>query len=414
MTKIKRLVAVLLALMMIFGSVSIVASAWDATVDDGFALDVTTKIFRQVDGEWIETTKVKAGETVKARIYLNTDYFTHGGDLLFFYNTDFFEDSYAGTQQTLCVNPAFYTGGDYGITGTFYNSTSTSNIEGRLIRLGVIDQTFADKHNFFAVSVALAGDKKNNLFVGSEWLCEFDLKVKADAAGTGDLFALENSFRSPTARTNYCNISKGPAFGYNEDVVDMTQWDANVTVVSNPVSLYNNYVEVTFDANGGEFADGKVEKLITGEAGTALSIGTPVYENFNFKGWVAEGSTEVLTDVVALPQADTTYVAQWESAIDKYDETLKFKTDIYRLNDDGEWVYTEKVIPGETVKARIYIDTTYFTNAGDFVVFYDNDFFEETETSEDIDDFDDFLFIYISFVNFPIFIISNYYFYFYI
>ena len=44
MTKIKRLVAVLLALMMIFGSVSIVASAWDATVDDGFALDVTTKI----------------------------------------------------------------------------------------------------------------------------------------------------------------------------------------------------------------------------------------------------------------------------------------------------------------------------------------------------------------------------------
>ena len=379
MTKIKRLVAVLLALLMIFGSVSIVASAWDATVDDGFALDVTTKIFRQVDGEWIETTKVKAGETVKARVYLNTDYFTHGGDLLFFYNTDFFEDSYAATQQTLSVNSAFYAGGDYGITGTFYNSTSTSNIEGRLIRLGVIDQTFADKHNFFAVSVALAGDKKNNLFVGSEWLCEFDLKVKADAAGTGDLFALENSFRSPTARTNYCNISKGPAFGYNEDVVDMTQWDANVTVASNPVSLYNNYVEVTFDANGGVFADGKAEKLVTGEAGTALNIGTPVYEDFTFTGWVAEGSSEVLTDVVALPQGNTTYVAQWESAIDKYEETLKFKTDIYRLNDDGEWVYTEKVIPGETVKARIYIDTTYFTNAGDFVVFYDNDFFEEVD-----------------------------------
>ena len=379
MTKIKRLVAVLLALMMIFGSVSIVASAWDATVDDGFALDVTTKIFRQVDGEWIETTKVKAGETVKARVYLNTDYFTNGGDLLFFYNTDFFEDSYEGTQQTLSVNSAFYAGGDYGITGTFYNSKSTSNIEGRLIRLNVIDQDFADTHNFFAVSVALAGDKKNNLFIGSEWLCEFDLTVKADAAGTGDFFALENAFRSPTARTNYCNVSKGPAFGYNEDVVDMTQWEADVTVVSTPVSLYNNYVEATFDTNGGAFADGKTEKVISGEAGTALNVGTPVYENYNFTGWLAEGSSEVLTDVVALPQGNTTYVAQWESAIDMYEETLKFKTDIYRLNDDGEWVYTEKVIPGETVKARIYIDTTYFTNAGDFVVFYDNDFFEEVD-----------------------------------
>lgn len=382
MTKIKRLVAVLLAMLMIFGSMSVVASAWDATVDDGFTTNVNTKIFRQVDGEWIETSKVKAGETVKARVYLNTDYFSNGGDLLFFYNTDFFSDSYSADEQTLSVNPTVYAGGDYGITGTFYNSKSPANVEGRLVTLGSITQDFADKHNYFAISVSLAGNKKNNLFLGSEWLCEFDLTVNADAAagtGVGDFFAVAETFMSDAVKTNYCNISKGPSFGYNEDVVDMTQWDSIVKVASNPVTLYTNYVEATFDANGGLFTDSKAEKVISGEAGTALNVGVPVLEGYTFEGWVAEGTTDVLEDVVALPQGNTTYVAQWESATDRYDETLKFKTDIYRLNDDGEWVYTEKVIPGETVKARIYIDTTYFTNAGDFVVFYDNDFFEETD-----------------------------------
>ena len=379
MTKIKRLVAVVLALMMIFGSVSVVASAWDATTDDGFALSVTTKIFRQVDGEWIETTKVKAGETVKARVYLGTDYFTSGGDLLFFYNTSFFEDAYSADQQTLVVNPAVYAGGNYGITGTFYNSKSPANIEGRLIRLGAIDQSFADAHNYFSVSFSLKGDKKNNLLLADQWFCEFDLKVKADAAGAGDMFARANTFMSAADKLNYCNVSKGPAFGYNEDVVDMTQWNAVVTVNSQPVTLYTNYVEATFDANGGAFADGDTEKVFSGEAGTALNVSVPVLEDYTFKGWKAEGAADVLNAVVALPSANTTYVAQWESAVDMYDETLGFRTEIYRQNDNGEWVFTEKVIPGETVKARIFIDTTYFTNAGDFVVFYDNDFFEEVD-----------------------------------
>lgn len=392
MTKIKRLVAVVLSLLMIFGTVSSVASAaaWDATTSDGFALDVTTKIFRQVDGEWIETKKVQKGETVKARVYLDTDFFTNGGDLVFFYNNDFFSDSYSGNKNTLTVNSAVYAGDGYGITGEFYNSKSTANVEGRLMTLGVIDQDFADKHNFFSVSVTLAGDEKNNLFLGEEWLCEFDLTVNNDAAGTGDFFILKNSFRDNKIKTNYCNISKGPSFGYNEDVVDMSNWQAVITVASNPVSLYTNYVEATFDANGGEFADGKDSKVISGEAGEALSVDAPVLEGYAFVGWLAEGASEALDTVPALPAADTTYVAQWKSTTDKYDETLKFKTDIYRFDETAnDWVYTEKVIPGETVKARIYIDTTYFTNAGDFVVFYDNDFFEEADPDFTVGSFTD-------------------------
>ena len=384
MTKVKRLVAVVLALMMILGSVSVAAfaegTAWDATVSDGFALDVTTKILRMVDGKWTETDKVKAGETVKARVFLNTDYFTSGGQLVFFYNTDFFSDSYTKDKQTLAVNPAFYAGGDYGIVGNFYGSKSTVNIEGRLVSQGVIDQAFADKHNFMAISFELAADKKNNLLVGSQWFCEFDLTVNADAPanGEGDFFILADSFRDSENKTRYSNISKGPSFGYNENVVDMSNWDATVTVASTPVTLYANYVEATFSAGEGAFADGRTSIVIGGEAGEAISVESPVREEYTFTGWAVEGSTDA-AEVATLPSADTVYVAQWKSSTDKYEETLKFKTDIYRENENGEWVYTEKVIPGETVKARIYIDTTYATNSGDILVFYDSDFFEEVD-----------------------------------
>ncbi len=382
MTKVKRLVAVVLALMMILGSVSVAAyadgSAWDATVSDGFALDVTTKIFRMVDGKWTETDKVKAGEIVKARVYLGTDYFTSGGQLVFFYNTDFFSDSYTQDKQTLAVNPAFYAGGNYGIKGTFYGSKSSVNIEGRLISQGVIDRDFADAHNFMAVSFELAADKKNNILDGDQWFCEFDLTVNesAPANDEGDFFILAESFRDTANKTRYSNISKGPSFGYNENVVDMSNWEADVTVSSNPVTLYANYVEATFNTVEGAFADGRTSIVIGGEAGEAIDIEAPVREEYTFEGWAVEGSTNA-AEVTVLPAADTVYVAQWKSSTDNYGETLKFKTDIYRLNDDGEWVYTEKVIPGETVKARIYIDTTYATNAGDVLVFYDNDFFED-------------------------------------
>ena len=64
MTNVKKVVAVMLAFLMIFSSASVLASAWDASADDGFNLDIETKFFKQVDGEWVETTKVKPGDVV--------------------------------------------------------------------------------------------------------------------------------------------------------------------------------------------------------------------------------------------------------------------------------------------------------------------------------------------------------------
>ena len=92
MTKIKKVLAALLALLMIFSSVSVMAFADDSTVN-GTTVTFATKFFKQVDGSWVETTRAKPGETVKARVYLGTDYFSNSSDLLFFYDKGFFTHS---------------------------------------------------------------------------------------------------------------------------------------------------------------------------------------------------------------------------------------------------------------------------------------------------------------------------------
>ena len=375
MTKIKRLVAIALALLMVFGSVSVMASAWDATVDDGFDLGITTKIYREVNGEWVETEKVKAGESVKARVFIDTNYFTNTGSLLFFYNTSFFEDAYSAELQELEINP-YYSQKPYYFKGTFYSKLAATGIDNMFVNAGAISRDFADTHNYFSLSFEIDGKNKNKVLDGSKWFCEFDLTVKADAAGAGNFYALDSTVLTPSFRRGYINVSKGPSFGYVENVVSMADWQANVTLADQPVTLYKNYVEATFDAGQGMFeSTNETTAVYVGEANSAVTVEAPIREGFKFNGWVASGSGSAPTEIIALPAADTTYTASWASATD-YDETLAFKTDFYRLDEaTGEWVYTEKVIPGETVKARLYIDTTYFTNAGNLIMFYDSDFF---------------------------------------
>ena len=372
MTKIKRLVAVALAFLMIFGSITVTASAWDAATDDGFDLNIKTKIFRQVNGTWTETEKVKRGESVKARVYLNTTYFANAGELLFFYNNDFFEDAYTSSIQPLAVN-SYYQASPYSISGQFYGSKSASKVADQMVNAGRITADFAAANNFFIITYRL--ENLSQRFTDNQWFCEFDLKVKEDASGTGRFFAVEETTLTPDFTFGKINVSKSQ---YNKTVisaVSMANWRANYTYSDVPVTLYNNFVNVTFNANGGRI-DGKETAVVSGEAGAALTAPVPQKFASTFVGWALKGTTDATT-VNAFPAEDTEYVAVWTSRFTG-DETVAFKTEIFRLDEaTGEWIYTERVKPGEKVKARIYVDTNYFTNAGDILVFYDNTFFTD-------------------------------------
>lgn len=378
MTKLKRLVAVTLAVLMVLGSFSMAAFAWDPENYDGSNLTISTKIFREVNGEWVETEKVKQGETVKARVYLGTDYYTNSGDLLFFYDGDFFSDAYGSAAQTLILNP-YYSASPYAITGTFYGPDSASAValERRMLNAGRITSAFAAEYDAISVGYLFGSTSRNLKLNIDKWFCEFTLTVNADASGSGMLLAVEETSSTSDFTAGYINVPKGPYDGYNEDVVDMSNWNVTLSYTEDPVDLFINPVLVTFKANEGLYADDAKENVYEGEAGEAIAPEIPEREGFTFAGWRVEGTEDTAAEITVYPAADTVYEAIWVSD-SGLDETLTFRTEIHRLNPEtNEWEKTDKVKRGEMVKARLFIDTTYYTNSGDILVFYDNDFFTD-------------------------------------
>lgn len=374
MTKIKKLAAIALAFLMVFASVSVLASAWNANTDDGKKLTITTKYLRYINGEWQETETVKRGEVVKARVYITSSYYVGNGDLLFFYNKDFFEDSYPSTATALTVNTETYSA-----NGKVYGSKSASTAAQDMYDAGKIDESFLNSHNFFMVSYGFTSGLTNQRFKATQWFCEFDLTVKADAAAgsTGSLFAVESTARSEAFTLGKISVSKVQRDKAVGDAVDMANWTAELNFEKKSVSLYENYINVTFNANGGKIDDSSATYEVGGEVGDALTAPTPTKVNANFRGWAVKGTVDIVT-ISQFPAQDTEYVALWDERISG-DEKVSFKTEIFRYDETtSKWIYTERVKPGEQVKARVYIDTNYFTNSGGIMLFYDNDFFTDS------------------------------------
>ena len=175
MTNVKKVVAILLAFLMIFSSASVFASAWDASADDGSSLNIETKFFKNVNGEWVETTKVKPGDTVEARVYLGTDYYSNDSTLLFFYDKDFFTHEYA-------VNPD--DNDDKPVVNTDSSFVTANNVTARvtadpglttLINNNYIDQAFADEYGAISAVVRI-GSANNVMYDNSTYILAFTWK----------------------------------------------------------------------------------------------------------------------------------------------------------------------------------------------------------------------------------------------
>ena len=95
MTISKKVVAMALAVLMVFSSFSVLASA---DGDPTGTLTVMTKIFKDDgNGQWVEagagdvSNKVSPGEEVLLRVFVGTDFYSDSANLQFAYNPDFFE-----------------------------------------------------------------------------------------------------------------------------------------------------------------------------------------------------------------------------------------------------------------------------------------------------------------------------------
>ena len=311
MTKLKKVVAIMLALLMMFSSASVLATAWDATTDDGSALTIATKFFKEVDGEWVETTKVRPNDTVKARVYLGTDYYSNDSTLLFFYDSDFFTLSSTGA---LAVNSSSFVTAN-GITA---NYKTNSNVNSQ-VAAGYIDSAFLGEYSAVTANVYTeAGDNDGNvMYDNSDWLLEFTMTVKADASGEGDFFVKDTTVQNTTTQSKgIVNVPKGPADGTHMDIWAMWLWDANVSLSSQPVTTISS---VTFNANGGAYDDGTDSKLVEGEIDSAIAeadVPTPSLEGYTFMGWVDATDADPTLDEAApaptvIPENDLVLNAFW-------------------------------------------------------------------------------------------------------
>ncbi len=328
MTNVKKVVAVMLAFLMIFSSASVFASAWDASVDDGSNLNIETKFFKEVNGEWVETTKVKPGDVVKARVYLGTDYYSNDSSLLFFYDKDFFTHSYgtAPTNVDSVNKDADSFAQVNGVTTTINASPKLTS----LVNDGYIDSAFTSEYGAVSVIVRVNPSSGNNVkYDNSTWLFELDFTVADTASGEGDFFVKDTTVQNSTTQsTAVVNVPKGPATGTDADLWAMWLWDANVTLASNPVSTNSS---VTFNANTGLFADGKETYVVEGmidDAIDANAIPEVTKEGYAFMGWIDAADTtptyEEIIDAVptTIPEDDLVLNAYWMETVD-----ITFDTD---------------------------------------------------------------------------------------
>lgn len=247
--RLKKYLSALLAVIMLlsaapFGSVS---HAWNPNVDGGFNLSLSTKLFKQVDGEWVEAETVEPGDALKARVYIGTDYYAGPGQVIMFYNNDFFEDDYdSNISMTLQVNSDPE-------SSTKIHKLSGSFIKGKgaihsLLEGGYITEEFAQAHTAITFLYMFPGNSTCQILNGEHWFAEFDLRVKQDAVGTGSLLIPEETVTNPYERENsYTSISKGEEGGKPSNALGMFLWEANVSLSSASVSLPATYSDYTVE-----------------------------------------------------------------------------------------------------------------------------------------------------------------------
>ena len=99
MTASKKVVALLIALLMIFGSMSVLGSAYDENDPPTGTVTIRTELQKKdSQNNWIVATgdnsHVAPGENIRVAVYVGTSFYTVDGEMLLYYDTDFFAVDY--------------------------------------------------------------------------------------------------------------------------------------------------------------------------------------------------------------------------------------------------------------------------------------------------------------------------------
>ena len=350
MNKLKKTLAIFLAVVMILGSsVSIMA----AFAESG-TFKSETRFFRYDGSDWVETTKVKPGETIKARLYFTTSYVAAEQFVLYMYNKDvitpdktkFTEASDPGWYN-LIPNPdeTYISGGDTSFKhkGMWTFSELDPNTDDLTEYSYLIDDWGLDSSVFddYGMLKIWADGGVTEQFDGSTWVYEFYFKVKedapADAAATMllpvegrytiEVPGSENSYTNVPQvsdtevegieifNTNGSNKQTSRLFIFNvenliPDGIDtlaesqgdsVAEYSANTQFTYGGKSAVSSYVTLGSDVDV-EFSvegDDSFDETVTLPFGDDIAGNEPAYTapfGYDFAGWSVDGNDVTVDD----------------------------------------------------------------------------------------------------------------------
>ncbi len=370
----KRLISLCVALLMVFSSLSLIAVAATA-----YNIKTTTKYYREIDGEWKETTKFARGDTVRARVFIEADYYVGASEAIWFYPKDFMElntDNHPKINESVYAimlntkDGTYVTDHEldgivnYGLEGTEGPAaTITDDGGGQYDPYLPLDEYNANNWGWVYIQIKSGLTAFKPTY--SDWLCEFEFTITDDAEGTANMFIHEASLRSPdlSETVTAFNVQpKGEGASFNQGLKNARNVAIGWTLEypeSGDISLQN---KVTFSAgaNGSISGTTSYENAYIGDSVTAIkNFAAPTVSanaGYEFAGWT-DGTTtsENLADFTVGYDGIALTALFKESVAPTADYTIN----VYTMGTDGE--YNDPAVPAtgtKNVGDTVAYDTT--------------------------------------------------------
>ena len=343
----KRTLSLFLAFMMVFTSVSLLASA--DLGNDGMSWKTTWKYYRlaevatkdadgnyvkDADGNivteevWVETNKISRGDKIKARLFIETNYSAAVHNHFFFYHQDFF-----------ALDTASYTPGgalEYkvpyntkptsevvvaGVNGDLMFGTDATDIAAELIYDDGFNPPYVAESEFdkYDWSYSSHGIGDTITYSGEDWMYELYFVVKDDADGYAGVFTPDGAvLRTYPYDYSIMYISKQPLGDGNDNSDDniIQPWDVDFNhILGGP--NYDYDADLGPDATPEQLAAAKAEFEAQAEK-EGLSVKTKI--KYNLNGGSIAGATTIADatgyvgdDKIVLPANPTKVVGSGDS-----------------------------------------------------------------------------------------------------
>ena len=340
----KRSLSVVLTFLMIFSSMSVLASA---ELGDGKQTSITfdTKFYRFDGSEWIETTKAARGEKIKIRTFCETDFYMSSSSTWFFFDKAQIEFDTSGYSES---EPPYRVKSNQGLTG-IVNVLPDGGLDGAdLIEFGFIPSNSFER--YAVLNLQINGGKTTKI-TPSDWFWEFTFTVKGDAKDLAQFFVCEGAIvdseneESQWNPTSFGKVADADGDSTNLVPASFTRsydWKLQYKLYDQDEDSTLTFTNpVKFNAGEGTFANGASE-FTTGEGfiGEALSAAdqpaaVTAPGGKSFVGWVP--STVDLATATAADCVDVSAI-KYNYAVDTYIalyETTAATTFNFTFNPNG-------------------------------------------------------------------------------